>query len=124
MTQTTSPVLSTRAQREHGFKVESLPASPRVSHESLYSKVHGQREHDVFEERLQDNTVTPVPEQVAFRLDFPEWLKSWTERDRRIIQDMARNERTFDLAKKYGCCPARISQKRDEYKEDWQRFCG
>lgn len=68
--------------------------------------------------------MSPVPDQVAFRIDFPEWLRTWSERDRRIIQDMTCNERTFDLAKKYGCCPGRISQKRDEYKEDWQRFCG
>jgi len=117
-------VLSDRAQRERGFKVESLPVSSRTAHENLYAKVHGQREHDAYEERLKDNTVSPIPDQVAFRLDFPQWLLTWDQRNRRIIKDMAQDERTLDLAQKYGCCPARISQKRTEYKHDWERFCG
>jgi hypothetical protein len=115
-------VLSERAQRERGFKVESLPSSTGTSHQNLYAKVTGQREHDAFEERLRDNTVSPVPDQVAFRLDFPEWLLTWSERDRRIIHDMAQDERTFDLAQRYGCSPGRISQKRTEYKHDWEQF--
>jgi hypothetical protein len=115
-------VLSERAQRERGFKVESLPVSSRTAHENLYAKVHGQREHDGYEERLKDNTVSPIPDQVAMRIDFPEWLLTWSERDRRIIKDMAQDERTLELSKKFGCCPARISQKRLEYKADWERF--
>ena len=53
-------VLSPVAQKLKGFRVESLPVSSRTSHENLYAIVHGQREMDVFEERLQDNTMTPV----------------------------------------------------------------
>ncbi len=117
-------VMSPVAQKLRGFRVEALPMSSRTSHENLYATVHGQREHDVFEERLQDNTMTPVPDQVAFRLDFAEWLKTWTERDRRIISDMMKGERTFDLSRKYGCSPSRISQKRQQFKEEWDRFCG
>lgn len=54
-------VLSPRAQRQHGFLVQPLPTSPRATHASLYSAVCGQREQDVFEERLQDNMVSPIP---------------------------------------------------------------
>ena len=117
-------VISPVAQMLKGFRVESLPVSSRTSHESLFEAVHGQREHDIFEERLQDNTMTPVPDQVAFRLDFPQWLKTWTERDRRIIRDMMKGERTCDLSQKYGCSSGRISQKRQQFKEEWDRFCG
>jgi len=46
---------------------------------------------------LQDNTVTPVPDQVVFRLDWPAWLKT-AARYRQIIKDMGRNERTQDIA--------------------------
>ncbi len=117
-------VMSPVAQKLRGFKVESLPVSFRTAQENLYGSPHGQREHDAFEERLQDNTITPVPEQAAFRIDFPDWLKSWSERDRRIIRDMMKGERTFDLSQKYGCSPGRISQKRQQFKEEWDRFCG
>lgn len=120
----TKDVMSPRCQRMRGFKVESLPMSPRTSHEELFGSALGQREHDAFEERLQDNRMTPVPDQAAFRIDFPRWMRTWSERDRRIIEDMAQDHCTFDLAKKYGCSPGRISQKREQYKSDWDRFCG
>jgi hypothetical protein len=55
-------VLSCRAQRLHGFRVESLPLSTRNTHENLYSVPHGQQRQDAFEERLRDNAVTPVPD--------------------------------------------------------------
>jgi hypothetical protein len=39
-------VMSPCAQRQHGFKVERLPVSPRVPHENLYAEPNGQRQHD------------------------------------------------------------------------------
>ena len=93
-------VLNERGQHRYGFRIEALPLSTRTGHEELYGTVNGQRRIDTFEERLQDNTRTPVPEQAAFRCDFPAWLATRTERDRHIIEDMARNERTMDLARK------------------------
>lgn len=115
-------VLSERAQRERGFRVESLPISFRTSFDGLYGVVGGQRLHDAYEERLQHDTQTPIPDQVAFRCDFPAWLRTRTERDRRLIHDMARNDRTLDLATKYKMSPGRISQLRREFHEDWTRF--
>jgi len=114
-------VLSERAQQRHGFRVEQLPISTRTCHEEL-NGVHGQRHLDAFEERLQDNTMTPPDEQAAFRIDFPAWLRTRTERDRRIIADMAVGERTPHLARRFGISPARVSQLRREYHEDWTRF--
>jgi hypothetical protein len=120
----TKDVLSPRAQRLHGFKVESLPLSTRSSHEHLYSTPYGQRRQDAFEDRLRDNTITPVPEQVQFRIDFPAWLATLTGRERRLIRAMSRNERTLDLSKQFDVSPGRISQMRKEFREGWMRFCG
>lgn len=117
-------VLSSQAQQRQGFKVESLPISTRTKHEDLYGTVHGQRLLDSYEERLRDNRQTPVPEQVCFRLDFPAWLVTRTSRDRQIIEKMSINDRTQDLARKFGLTPGRISQLRRDYCEDWSRFCG
>ena len=58
-------VLNPAAQRRHGFHVERLPSSTQASHERLCAKVHGQELHDAFEERLRDNTITPVLDQVG-----------------------------------------------------------
>jgi hypothetical protein len=117
-------VMNARTQSQHGFRVESLPQSTRVSHDELYGEVDGQRKLDVFEERLTDNTVTPVPDQAAFRIDFPAWLATLTARERRLIRAMARNERTQDLSRQFQLSPGRISQLRRDFHQDWTRFCG
>jgi hypothetical protein len=117
-------VMSSLARQRHGFSVEPLPLSARTSHEELHGAVHGQRRQDAFEERLQDNTITPVPDQVCFRSDFPAWLATLTTRERRLVQEMATNERTLDLGRRYELSPARISQIRRELHNDWCRFLG
>ena len=115
-------VLNPAAQRRHGFHVERLPSSTQASHERLYSEVHGQELHDAFEERLRDNTITPVVDQVQFRIDFPAWLKTLTGRERRLVRAMARGERTLDLSRQFQLSPSRISQLRREFQEGWLRF--
>jgi DNA-directed RNA polymerase sigma subunit (sigma70/sigma32) len=117
-------VLSPLAQQRQGFKVESLPTSIRTPRDHLYSSPLGQERQDAFEDRLRDNTVTPIPDQVQFRIDFPAWLKTLTPRERRIIKAMARNERTLDLSKQFEVSPGRISQQRCEFCVGWKRYCG
>jgi hypothetical protein len=64
-----------------------------------------------------------VPDQVCFRLDFPVWRLSRTERDRRVIDDLMMGERTLDVSKKHGLSPGRISQLRRDFQNDWLTFC-
>jgi hypothetical protein len=110
--------------RSAGRTLEYLPAATSQSHERIYSSSQGQQRLDAFEERLRDNAVTPVPEQVAFRFDFPAWLKTRTERDRRVIHDLMAGERTLDVSHRHGLTPGRISQLRRDFMQDWQRFTG
>jgi hypothetical protein len=116
--------LSPLAQQRHGFTVEPLPHSTASRHEERYSNVHGQKQQDALEERLRDNMQTPVPEQVAFRIDFPDWLTTLSPRERRLVGEMANSERTLDLSQRFGLSPARISQLRRELHNDWRRFLG
>jgi hypothetical protein len=104
-------VLSPLAQRLHGFYVGKLPDFATLDGNPL-------------EDALVDNTVSPVPDLVAFKIDFAAWLITLSHRDRDLVTDMALGERTLDLAAKYGCSPGRISQKRRWFAEDWPRFCG
>jgi hypothetical protein len=104
-------VLSPRAQQQHNFVVVSLPEG---------SSLNG----NVFDEALIDNTQTPVPEQVSFRLDFPAWRLTRCDRDRRVIDDLMVGERTMDVAERHGLTAARISQLRRDFQEDWSRFSG
>jgi hypothetical protein len=114
--------LNPQAQRRHHFKVESLSHSTRCGYERLYGEPFGQQTMDAFEERLRDNTVSPVPDQAAFRCDFPVWLSQLGARNRDIAQDMTLDLGTFELAAKHGTTPGRISQLRREFHADWRRF--
>jgi hypothetical protein len=104
-------VLSPRAQRGHNFTVVSLPEG-------------GSLNGNVFDEALIDNTHTPVDEQVAFRLDFPAWRRTRSDRDRRVIDDLMLGERTMAVADRYGLTPGRVSQLRRDFALDWDRFSG
>ena len=104
-------ILSEVAQQRHGFSISKLPDFSTLSDNPL-------------SDALIDNTRSPVPEQVQFRLDFPAWLRTRTDRDRRLIGDMAMGQRTLDLSRRYGLSPGRISQLRREFHDDWLRFCG
>ena len=102
-------VLSPRAQKRHQFYVGRLPDCETLTY------------HPVCE-ALLDNTKSPPDETICFKLDFLAWLASLTKRDRSIIEDLMIGECTRDVAAKYKVSPARISQKRREYQQDWRIF--
>jgi hypothetical protein len=104
-------VLSPLAQTRRGFAVASLPRQSTLSANPL-------------SEALADNTRSPVPEQVYFRIDFPRWLTQLGDRKRRIAEDMALGHRTQDLAQMHKVTAARISQLRGEFYMDWMYFTG
>jgi hypothetical protein len=104
-------VISPLAQQRKGFVVASLPDG---------SSLDG----NVLDVALHDNTRSPVPDQVCFRIDFPAWLNTLSERDMRVVEDLMAGERTLDVADKYGLSPARVSQLRRAFMDGWQTFCG
>jgi hypothetical protein len=107
----TKDVLSPLAQTKRCFTVSKLPHLSTLTGTPL-------------EEALHDNTRSPVPDQVAFRCDFPRWRSSRCDRDRRLIDELMLGERTLDIARRHRLTPGRISQLRRELHADWQRFCG
>lgn len=102
-------VLSERAQQLNGFVVTKLPDFSTLG-ENPYS------------EALADNTVSPVPDQVAFRIDFPAWMQCLNRREQRLVSAMAQNHRTLDLSRKFRLSPGRISQLRREFACSWECF--
>jgi hypothetical protein len=103
--------LSPLAQQRHSFTVTSLP-------------LHSTLSANPFSEALADNTRSTVPEQVAFRCDFPAWLLTLGDRNRRIAEDMMLGHRTTELADMHRITQGRVSQLRREFHANWQRFCG
>jgi hypothetical protein len=102
--------LSSVARVRHGFRVEPFP------------------EFDTYEQEneaidaLRDNHRTPPDEQAAFRNDFPAWLSRLTSRKKAIALDMAMGHGTQHLAAAHNVSPARISQLRREFFENWTEF--
>jgi hypothetical protein len=119
---TSKDVLSARAQRKHGFNVQSLPISTRRPHEDIHSAVGGQRVMDVFEERLHDNTRTPPPEQAAFRIDWPRFLRSLSRRDQRLATFLSMGNSAKQAAGKFGVSPGRVTQLRQSWSRQWHRM--
>src|SRR5271170_2831571 len=115
-------VLSSRAQRKHGFHVQSLPISTRRSHEEVHSAVGGQRVMDDFEERLHENRRTPVPEQAAFRIDWPAFMRSLSERDRQLATFLSLGNLAKAAADKFGLSQGRVTQLRQGWCREWHRL--
>jgi hypothetical protein len=114
-------VLSATAQHRHGFRVEYLPVAPRTAFASLYAQPQGQKLQDTFEERLAHNTQTPVPDQASFRIDWPQFLRSLTERDRRLAEFLALGHSAKKAAATFGLSPGRVTQLRQSWCKQWRR---
>jgi hypothetical protein len=103
-------VLTRSAQVRHGFRVGPLPSASRLG-------------DNLFEQALQDNRQTSIPDQVCFRCDFPSWQSTRSDRDRRLIDDLMIGGRTGEVARKHGLSAARVAQLRREFHADWEKFC-
>jgi len=103
-------VLSYYARRRKGFIVQRL---------DVFDEAEGE-----WREAVVEDCQTPVPDQVAFRIDFPEWLAMLSRRDRRIATRMAVGGTTNELARQFRLTAGRISQKRQELFASWREFHG
>ncbi len=102
-------VSSQYAQRSKGFHMERLD----------------QRDADGgwLEVLVEDKHSTPADIAVS-RIDFANWLRSLTRRDRRIAKTLATNETTQRTARKFKLSEGRISQIRSELRDAWRVFQG
>jgi hypothetical protein len=102
-------VMNEQTQQRRGFCVGKLPDFSTLSENPLA-------------EALTDNTMSPVPDQVQFRCDFPDWLGSHSRRNRTLVVEMAKGETTRVLSRRFKISPARVSQLRREFHDDWHLF--
>lgn len=103
-------ILSRYAQQKRGFRVGRLD--------------HQNEETGEWKEACIEDSQTPVPDQAAFRIDFPAWLGLHPRRDQQIAEALAIGERTKDVANKFGVSPGRVSQLRRELYDSWREFHG
>lgn len=103
-------VYSVRARHEAGVEIHSLGSLGE--------------QHDEWLECLTDNGRTPVPEQAHFRIEFPRWLSTQTNRNRQIAEALALGYSTSEVADKFNLSPGRVSQIRGEFYDSWREFSG
>ena len=103
-------VSSTYCQLQKNITLERL---------DRYDKYEG-----VWLEAVVEDPHTPVIDQVWFRIDFPDWLSRFPDRDRQIAEALAAGNRTGEVAEEFEVSAGRISQMRREFKESWDRFHG
>ncbi len=72
---------------------------------------------------VEDRHATPA-DLATFRLDFRDWLKSLSRRNRKIALKLCRGESTRSVARLFHLSAGRISQLRNELYETWRRFQG
>ena len=78
----------------------------------------------VWREAVAEDHRTSVPDQAAFRCDFPAWLKTLSDRERQIAETLSTGEGTSATAKQFGVSPGRISQLRRKLHVAWRDFHG
>ena len=103
-------VTSIVAQRHQGFTRRTLPSNGSES--------------NIWSEILVDDSLTPVPDQVAFRLDFPAWLRIQNRRKRELAEFLAVGNSATEAAQRFGVSIPRISQLRSELQASWEEFQG
>jgi DNA-directed RNA polymerase sigma subunit (sigma70/sigma32) len=82
------------------------------------------REEGQWLEVLIEDPRSGPAETAAARIDFADWFRLLTPRDRRIAAALAIGKTTSEVAHHFRVSPARISQKRHEFRDHWNRFQG
>lgn len=73
-------------------------------------------------EALSDNRRSPVPDQVAFRIDFPVWLDRQNRRDRKLAEYLAVGNIPTEAARRFRISCGRVSQLRGQLQASWEAF--
>ena len=104
----TRELLAEAAQKRHRFVVERLDRFDKYSGEWIEATI--------------EDTHTPVPDQAAFRCDFPAWLATRSPRNRKIAEALAVGHTTSEVARQFKLSTGRISQVRGELRASWLKF--
>ena len=102
-------VLSRKAQQRHGFHLQPL---------EQFEEVDGKWVEQVV---VEDRHASPA-DTAAVRIDFGEWLRMLSRRNRRIAKALAKGESTKATAATFGITAGRVSQLRGEFEESWSEF--
>ncbi len=101
---------SSKARTTHGVIIERL--------DKLDNQTQNWRQTLV-----EDRRATPA-DIAAARIDVAAWLRSLSQRNRRIAETLALGNTSSETARQFGVSRARVSQLRRELQASWQAFQG
>jgi hypothetical protein len=110
-TEASQDALSPTARYRQGFGVQRLDLPTTL-------------DTGLWQEALRDNTRSAPDQAAMFRIDFPKWLGTLGERNRKIVADLLLGERTSAVAGKHALSPSRVAQLRREFQRHWHEFQG
>jgi DNA-directed RNA polymerase specialized sigma24 family protein len=67
-------------------------------------------------------TLQPVPDAVAFRMDFESWRRWWPKRDLAIIDARLAGYTCMEIAQMMGTTRFAINQRLPLFHQSWQQF--
>ena len=116
----------TREGRSFGTSANSLDVTSKAAQLRRGFPVAHLDQYDWKKRRWLEAVVedhrTAVADQVAFRIDFPEWLSRLSARNRRIAESLAYGNSTNAVARQFRVSAARIAQIRRELHDSWEGF--
>jgi hypothetical protein len=113
----TRDVLSRRAAQRRQFKVHRLCGREHCIYDCL-----ALNDHPVWRRVLLEDRRTPVPDQVAFRIDWSAFLSRQTDRTRRMLAMLAEGHRRCQVADKFGVTAPALTQRMDRLRRQWLAF--
>jgi hypothetical protein len=108
--QNAQDILSPSAQRIHGFTVE------RFDQKDPQTGIWN-------EQLVEDRRAGPAQTAIA-RLDLATWLRTLSQRNRKIAKALSVGETTGAVAQQFGLTGGRVSQLRVWLHEHWEQFQG
>jgi hypothetical protein len=100
-------VSSFAAQRRRGFQLHLIA-----------SNLTGWDEHFI------DSAAASVLDQVRFKLDWADFLKTLPLRHRRMVRALAQGHQANQVAEEFRVSPSRITQFRQHWQRRWRSFLG
>ena len=67
---------------------------------------------------------TPIPDQVAFKIDWGDFVNVQSPRHRRMIHLLGVGHTASWVARKFRLSPSRVTQLRKEWRQQWLMYAG
>ena len=115
-----------RSGREVGVRQNIRDVSSRYCRQAKHAVLerldhYDRRSGEWLETLVEDKHAGPA-QTASARIDVADWFRKMSSRDRRIARALATGHGTYEVARRFGVSPGRISQKRKSFYISWKEF--